>query len=107
MVAIPITYDQPGNAARIAYHGAGEFLDLENLSVEQLRKVVQQVLENVQYRERARWFQAVIAQTRGLDLAANLIEQAFAHQPRPASPAPMSSPPTKSSRRPWTRSLAG
>ena len=29
MVAIPIAYDQPGVAARIAYHHVGEFIDLE------------------------------------------------------------------------------
>jgi UDP:flavonoid glycosyltransferase YjiC (YdhE family) len=35
------------------------------------------VLKNPQYREKARWFQKVIAQTRGLDLAADVIERAF------------------------------
>lgn len=77
MVAIPIGYDQPGVAARIAYHGAGEFMDIENLSAERLRRLIQQVLENPQYREKARKFQAAIAQTRGLDLAAEIIERAF------------------------------
>jgi zeaxanthin glucosyltransferase len=82
MVAIPIAYDQPGVAARIAYHGVGEFLDIENLSVERLRSLIQQVLENPRYREKARNFQAAIAQTRGLDLAADLIERAFKWKPR-------------------------
>jgi zeaxanthin glucosyltransferase len=77
MVAIPIGYDQPGVAARIAYHGVGEFLDLENLSVERVRQLIHQVLKDPRYREKARWFQKVIAQTRGLDLAAELIERAF------------------------------
>ena len=77
MVAIPIGYDQPGVAARIAYHGFGEFMDIENLSVERLRRLIQQVLENPQYLEKARLFQKVIAQTRGLDLAADIIVRAF------------------------------
>ena len=77
MVAIPIGYDQPGVAARIAYHGVGEFLDIEKLSVEQLRQLIEQVLKDPRYREKARWFQKVIAQTRGLDLAAELVERAF------------------------------
>src|SRR5262249_19321941 len=77
MVAIPIGYDQPGVAARIAYHGVGEFLEIEKLSVERLRQLIEQVVQGPRYREKARWFQKVIAQTRGLDLAAELIEQAF------------------------------
>jgi zeaxanthin glucosyltransferase len=82
MVAIPIGYDQPGVAARIAYHGVGEFLDIEHLSVERVRQLIEQVLENPQYRKRARKFQTAIARTRGLDLAAELIEHAFKSKPR-------------------------
>ena len=77
MVAIPIGYDQPGVAARIAYHGVGKFLELESLTVERLVRLIQEVLTNPTYREKARWFQKVIAQTRGLDVAADVIERAF------------------------------
>jgi zeaxanthin glucosyltransferase len=77
MVAIPIAYDQPGVAARVAYHGVGEFLEIEDLAVERVQWLIQEVLENPRYREKARWFQKVIAQTRGLDVAADVIERAF------------------------------
>ena len=77
MVAIPIGYDQPGVATRIAYHGVGEFLDIEDLTVEPVQWLIQEVLENSRYREKARWFQKVIAQTRGLDVAADVVERAF------------------------------
>jgi len=77
MVAIPIAYDQPGIAARVSYHGVGEFLEIEDLAVERVQGLIQQVLENPRYREKARWFRKVIAQTRGLDVAADVIEQAF------------------------------
>ena len=82
MVAIPIGYDQPGVAARIAYHGVGEFLDIEHLSVERIRLLIEQVLGNPQYRQKARKFQAAIARNRGLDLAAELIERAFKSKSR-------------------------
>ena len=82
MLAIPIGYDQPGVAARIAYHGVGEFIDIENLSVEWLRRLMQQVFENPQYRQKARKFQGAIAQTRGLNLAADLLERALKRKPR-------------------------
>jgi zeaxanthin glucosyltransferase len=77
MVAIPIGYEQPGIAARIAHHGAGEFVELGDLTVERLSELIQRVRTNPAYLEKARYFQDVIAQTRGLDLAADLIERAL------------------------------
>jgi zeaxanthin glucosyltransferase len=77
MVAIPIGYDQPGVAARIAHHGVGEFVDVEDLAAERLRALIQRVLSTSSYRERARYFQEVIAHTRGLDIAADVIEHAL------------------------------
>jgi zeaxanthin glucosyltransferase len=75
MVAIPIGYDQPGVAARIAYHGVGEFVEVDELNVGVLLDLIQDVLSNPDYRDRARYFQKVIAETRGLDLAAGIIEE--------------------------------
>jgi zeaxanthin glucosyltransferase len=46
MIAIPIGYDQPGVAARIAYHGVGEFLEVEDLTVKRLSQLIQQVRRN-------------------------------------------------------------
>jgi zeaxanthin glucosyltransferase len=77
MIAIPIGYDQPGVAARIAYHGVGEFLEVEDLTVKRLSQLIQQVRRNQSYYDKARYFKKVIAQTRGLDMAAELIERAF------------------------------
>jgi zeaxanthin glucosyltransferase len=77
MVAIPIGFDQPGLAARIAYHGVGEFIEVEELTQERLSELIQKVLKNHGYRDKARYFQKVIAETRGLDIAADVIEQAF------------------------------
>ena len=77
MVAIPIGYDQPGVAARIAYHGVGEFVELGNLTVRHLSELIVKVTANPSYRDKARWFQKVIGETRGLDIAVDIIEQAF------------------------------
>jgi MGT family glycosyltransferase len=76
-VAIPIGYDQPGTAARIAHHGVGEFIELEELTTEGLRGLIEKVLQDPSYRERADYFQKVISKTRGLDVAADVIEQAL------------------------------
>jgi zeaxanthin glucosyltransferase len=77
MVAIPIGYDQPGVAARIAHHGVGEFVEVEYLTVVRLAKLIQWVRNNPSYRDRAGYFKRVIARTQGLDLAATVIEGAF------------------------------
>jgi MGT family glycosyltransferase len=77
MVAIPITYDQPGVAARIAYHGVGEFLEIKDLTVDDLFEMIQRVLTNSHYRDKAHYFRKVIARTKGLDVAADAIEEAF------------------------------
>jgi zeaxanthin glucosyltransferase len=77
MVAIPIAFDQPGISARIAHHGVGEFVDLDNLSVGNLLELIRKVLTNRSYAERAHYFKEVIAKTRGLDIAADVMEKAF------------------------------
>jgi UDP-glucoronosyl and UDP-glucosyl transferase len=77
MVAIPIGFDQPGVATRVAYHGTGEFVEIGDLTAERLSELIQRVRRNPRYRDKARYFQKVIAETRGLDLAANVIERAL------------------------------
>lgn len=77
MVAIPIGYDQPGVAARVAHHGVGEFMEVEGLTVEGLSQLIQRVLKDSGYRNRSQYFRRVIAETNGLDLAADVIERAL------------------------------
>ena len=77
LVAIPIGYDQPGVAARIAYHGVGEFAELGNLTARRLSELILKVTANRNYRDKARWFQKVIGETRGLDIAADIVERVF------------------------------
>jgi zeaxanthin glucosyltransferase len=77
MVAIPIGYDQPGVAARIAYHGVGEFVEFDGLTVERLSELIQTVTSKPSYREKARVFRNLIAKQRGLEVAAAVIEHAL------------------------------
>jgi zeaxanthin glucosyltransferase len=77
MVAIPIGYDQPGVAARIAYHGVGEFVEIGNLTARHLSELIAKVKANPNYRDKARWFQKVLGETRGLDVAADIVERVF------------------------------
>jgi zeaxanthin glucosyltransferase len=77
LVAIPITNDQPGVAARIVASGTGLFLPLAQLDAEALRRLVDQVLGTPSYRERALAMKAAITNVDGLGMAAELIERAF------------------------------
>ncbi|ADV82363.1 glycosyltransferase [Terriglobus saanensis] len=77
MVAIPVGYDQPGVAARIAYHGVGEFVEVADLTSEGLQGLIEKVLESPSYRKKALFFKKVIAKTQGLDVAADAIERVF------------------------------
>jgi zeaxanthin glucosyltransferase len=77
LVAIPIGYDQPGVAARIAYHRVGEFIEVQDLSAEGLSVLIRKVLHDPSYRDRARFFREAIAAANGLEVACDLIERAF------------------------------
>jgi zeaxanthin glucosyltransferase len=80
MVAIPIGYEQPGVACRIAYHGVGEFVELGDLTAGRLTELIAKVRSNPSYRDKAHWFQKTIKEKHGLDVAADIVERAF-HAP--------------------------
>jgi zeaxanthin glucosyltransferase len=76
-VAIPVTVDQPGVAARIDEKKTGLFVPLKDLTVSRLSLLLDQVLNDSTYRHNARHLQEVIAKTNGLSKAADLLERAF------------------------------
>ncbi len=76
MVAIPVTNDQPGVAARIAWTGAGEAIPLSRLSVPKLRGAIQRVLTEDSYENNASRLQEAIHRAGGVKRAADIIEQA-------------------------------
>jgi MGT family glycosyltransferase len=77
MVAIPITNDQPGVAARIVWTGTGELVPLKKASVSRLQKVIQQVLREDSYKKHALRLQEAIEQAGGVRRAADIIEKAI------------------------------
>ena len=77
MVAIPVTNDQPGIAARIAWTGAGEIVPLSKLTGAQLHKVLKLVLSQPSYRHNALRLKQSISAAGGVTQAANIIEQAI------------------------------
>jgi zeaxanthin glucosyltransferase len=83
MVAIPVSIDQPGVAARIAYTKTGAYVSLRELSTSRLSTLIDDVLGNPKYRQNANKMREAIVRTNGLEKAADLLEQAFNLSPKP------------------------
>ena len=76
-VAIPVAFDQPGVAARIAAKKTGVTMPFEKLTSDHLSTFLGEVLDNGVYRENARRLQEIIAKTNGLSMAADIVERSF------------------------------
>jgi zeaxanthin glucosyltransferase len=77
MVAVPVTNEQPGIAARVAWVGAGEAITLKHLTPQMLRSAVVRVRSNPSYRAAAARVRDSIQAGGGAPRAAVLIEQSF------------------------------
>jgi zeaxanthin glucosyltransferase len=76
-LAIPITYDQPGVAARIAHKKTGVVTSLDKSTADHLASLLNKVLTDPTYRENARKLQKAITEANGLSVAADLIEESL------------------------------
>jgi zeaxanthin glucosyltransferase len=77
LVAIPVTNDQPGVAARIAYTKTGAFVPLKELTISRLTLLIDEVLQNPAYRDNANRLRQVITNTKGVEKAVDLLEEAL------------------------------
>jgi UDP:flavonoid glycosyltransferase YjiC (YdhE family) len=55
----------------------GEFVEIGNLTASRLSQRILRVTSNPTYRDKARWFQKVLGEARGLETAADIIERVF------------------------------
>jgi zeaxanthin glucosyltransferase len=76
-VAVPVTFDQPGVAARIAHNQTGVVTSLDKLTADHLSTLLDEVLTNSTYQDNAGKLQKAIAKANGLSRAADLIEQSL------------------------------
>lgn len=76
MVVLPQGADQFGTAARIEYTGVGLRARSNRVSVATLRQLVQRVLDDESFRERAGELQAALLATGGVVHAADIVERA-------------------------------
>lgn len=82
MVAIPITNEQPGIAARLAAIGVGEVIPASLLSSSKLREAIQKVLKEDSYKKNASRLQASIRKAGGVKRAADIIEKVLSTENR-------------------------
>jgi zeaxanthin glucosyltransferase len=77
MIVIPMAFDQPAVAARLAWLRVAEVLPVKTLSAKQIRLTLAKVLNDPSYRSAAREVQARIRSSRGLERAADVIEESL------------------------------
>jgi zeaxanthin glucosyltransferase len=88
MVAIPVSMDQPGVAARIAYTKTGAYVPLQEMTAPRLSLLIKEVLSNPEYRQNANKMRQAIVQTNGLEKAVDLLEDAFKLRQQEQDPSP-------------------
>jgi zeaxanthin glucosyltransferase len=77
MIALPVTNDQPGVAARIANKKLGVVISPDQASPENFVTAIQRVLKDPTFRDNVQRVQEAILSTDGLSLAADILERAF------------------------------
>lgn len=78
LIAVPITYEQPAIASRVAWTRTGRVLRLKKLDAATLRRHIGEVLKDRVYARNAQGVQRSIAESGGVKKAADLIEGALA-----------------------------
>lgn len=77
LIAIPITYEQPGNAARIKWTGTGEVIPLSSLSIPRLQAAIGRVLTEDFYLNNALRVKRSLESAGGVKRAADIVEQSI------------------------------
>lgn len=80
MIAIPLAYDQPAIAARLARLNIAEVLPVMRLSTTRIRAALTKLLDDPSYRRAALKLQAELQSLRGLERAVELIEETLQKQ---------------------------
>jgi UDP:flavonoid glycosyltransferase YjiC (YdhE family) len=81
LVVCPAGLDQPGNAARVCYHGLGVMGSLD-ATPERIHELVSQVVYDERFTRRSRAMAAVFQQRNQSEVAVTAIERYLAGSPR-------------------------
>jgi zeaxanthin glucosyltransferase len=76
-IAIPLTFEQPAIAARLLWVGAGCRIAPKKLEVQNLKRVIREVLEGGSYKKAALRMADAIRKAGGVTTAADIVERAL------------------------------
>jgi zeaxanthin glucosyltransferase len=77
MIVIPKSFDQPAVAARLEWLGVAEVVSVDSISAQRFRSSLSKVLNDPSYRNAAKEVQGKLRSVRGVDRAADVIEEAL------------------------------
>jgi len=80
MLLIPLSYDEFGNAARVVYHGLGARLRLKEVSVLELGRLIDRVLEDSSYSARAKIMSEKLSNLEQQSPGVAIIEDMLRHK---------------------------
>lgn len=78
MLVFPLDVDQPGNAARVRYHGVGLHGDIAKTSVDELLAMLDRALNEPSFRENSRALQKKLKQLESAQSGADTLERILA-----------------------------
>jgi len=78
MLLVPLSYDEPGNAARVVYHKIGLRLQLEEVSAGTLGSCIDTLLEDTGYRDNVRRMSQKFVEIEERSPACQIIEETLA-----------------------------
>jgi UDP:flavonoid glycosyltransferase YjiC (YdhE family) len=81
MLLVPLSYDEPGNAARVVHHKIGLRLQLEEVSAVTLGSCMDTLLENDAYRDNIRRMSQKFVELEERSPACQIIENTLAGRP--------------------------
>jgi MGT family glycosyltransferase len=85
MIAIPVTFDQPGVGARVVSTGTGRMVPIHELTAKRIRREIREIFTDPQYRTNAKLLQKQVSAINGVKRAADIIENAIAFRTSPGS----------------------
>ncbi|TFY98444.1 glycosyltransferase [Ramlibacter rhizophilus] len=88
MLALPLAFDQPGTAARVAWHGAGLQMHPRLATTGRIRRGLRRLLEEAGFAERALALGRGIPEAGGAPRAADLIEAMVVSPDSPTAARP-------------------
>ena len=99
MIAISVTFDQPGVGARLVWTGTGRMIPIRELTAKRLRVEMLEILSNTAYMANAKLLQKQAPALTGVRRAADIIERVLERRPARAT-VPFSRPLRRLMRKP-------